>query len=679
MPVLMDMPPQSPIEEVTDVWHGIPILDPYRWLEDQESARTREWIARQRLYARSYLASIAGRTELRERIRSLLDVETHDSLQKIGDRYFFRKRLPGQEQPCICTRAGLDGQDEILIDPARRGTGPYTAVRLLEVSPDCRLLLYEIKQGGERSGCFELFDLEKRTTLPDKLPHGYLRGFAFSHDCESFYYVHEPLDSIGSRCSFAYKHCLGTEFSGDVLIFSLGGDTRVRLHIISGRNRLGFLVIRFPEKTSADFHLWTIGNSGPPEAVITNAEYKFGPLLLGTDRVLAITDHEAPNLKIVEVLRVDACSWKFQDIIPEIDSPIHNWTVIGNHIFVSYFQNLETRIEVFDLSGNSRGQVPIEDTDTVRFLSNSENNKELLFERESFTKPVEICSSSVPDFKITVWSRRRLPFRASDFAHELTWYRSKDGTKVPIFLVGRHDVLNAKAAPTIMTAYGGYGVSVTPQFSVFVSSLMERGCLFALPNIRGGSEFGLEWHESAKRRKRQVAIGDFLAAAEWLVESRRTDAQRLAIFGGSNSGLLVGAAMTQRPGLFRAVLCLVPILDMLRYHLFDNGHIWKDEFGTADDPDDFAALYRYSPYHNVRKGVAYPATMICSGDADQTCNPLHARKMVARLQAANSSSSPILLDYSMHRGHSPVLPLSERIEALTDRVAFICDQLGLIP
>jgi prolyl oligopeptidase len=218
---------------------------------------------------------------------------------------------------------------------------------------------------------------------------------------------------------------------------------------------------------------------------------------------------------------------------------------------------------------------------------------------------------------------------------------------------------------------------MTPQFSVFVFFLMEQGCLFALPNIRGGSEFGVDWHNAAKGRNRQVAIGDFTAAAAWLVESGRTTSRDLAIFGGSNSGLLVGAALTQRPDLFRAVVCMVPMLDMLRYHLFDNAHVWKDEFGTADDPDDFAALVRYSPYHQVRDGVAYPATMIVSGDADRNCNPLHARKMTARLQAANVSEHPILLDYSRLRGHSPVLPLSERVEALTDRMAFLCDQLKL--
>jgi prolyl oligopeptidase len=246
-----------------------------------------------------------------------------------------------------------------------------------------------------------------------------------------------------------------------------------------------------------------------------------------------------------------------------------------------------------------------------------------------------------------------------------------------MYLVGRREILECGVHPTIMTSYGGYGLSMTPQFRILVAFLIENGCLFALPNIRGGSEFGAQWHNAAKRRNRQTAYDDFLSAAEWLITSGKTVPERLAIFGGSNSGLLVGAALTQRPDLFRAVVCILPILDMLRYHLFDHGHVWQSEFGTADDPGDFVALANYSPYHRVQDGTAYPATMIVSGDSDQTCNPLHARKMTARLQAANTSRFPIILDYSVFRGHSPMLPLSDRIEGLTNRLSFLCDQLQL--
>jgi prolyl oligopeptidase len=338
---------------------------------------------------------------------------------------------------------------------------------------------------------------------------------------------------------------------------------------------------------------------------------------------------------------------------------------------------MDRRIRVFDLAGRKTEEVTVNPEETIRIVGAAPENDEVFLVRESFTDPIRIVRYS-PERKVcALWAKKNVPAGSSDVGHTQTWYPSKDGTRIPMYLVGHRQVLAGGCHSAIMTSYGGYGVSMTPQFSVFVAFLIERGCLFALPNIRGGSEFGEAWHNAAKRRNRQTAYDDFLSGAEWLIQTGRTTAAKLAIFGGSNSGLLVGAAMTQRPDLFRAVVCMVPMLDMLRYHLFDNAHAWKGEFGTAEDPEDFTVLTKYSPYQQVRKDVAYPATMIVSGDADRNCNSLHARKMTARLQAANTSPYPIFLDYSPFRGHSPVLPLSVRIDALTDRMAFLCDQLQL--
>jgi prolyl oligopeptidase len=410
--------------------------------------------------------------------------------------------------------------------------------------------------------------------------------------------------------------------------------------------------------------------------LIENAGYKFAPLLKD-GRILAITDRDAPNFRIVELCRRDGTKPGFVDVVSETDSPIRDLALTESRIFVSYTRGIKTEIAIFDLCGRRLGELPTDESDTVRFMASSPDDDELLFERESFRRPIQIYRYSPQTGEEKLLAERKVPFAPQTFGVAQVWFTAKDGIRVPMYLVGRRDVLAGLCRPAIMTSYGGYGVPMSPQFSVFVAFLIERGCLFALPNIRGGSEFGATWHDAAKRRKRQVAFDDFICAAEWLIATGRTEPQRMAIFGGSNSGLLVGAAMTQRPELFRAVVCMVPLLDMLRYHLFDCAYSWKDELGTADDPDDFAVLLDYSPYHRIREGTSYPATMIVSGDSDQTCNPLHARKMTARLQAANASEHPIFLDYSRYRGHSPVLPLGVRIEALTNRVSFLCDQLGL--
>jgi prolyl oligopeptidase len=669
-------PPPTPSEPVVDILHGVSIADPYRWLEDQNSSRTREWIEKQTRYTRFYLDGIPRRAQIHDRVRELLDRETYDSFLIAKGRYFFRKRLPNQEQPSIYFREGPEGKDELLVDPSDRGTGNFTAVKPLCASPDGTLLLYEVKQGGERTGTFEFLDVANRRTLKDSLPHGYLRGFAFAPDGKSFFYVHEATGRKRPFYRAACHHTLGASLEEDREVFCAGEEENIRLCLIPGKNRLGFLVYRFLDKTYKDFYVWRTGSEESPEPLLLRMDCLFAPQFVN-ERIIAMTDLDAPNRRIVEVRRGECQAPLFVDLVRACDSCIRSWLVARDRILVSYTQETKTRIEIFALSGRRVGHLPYVDGDTVRLTCANSECDEVLLERESFFRPADVHRYSPRSGHEHPWAPRKIPFDSHIYACLPVSFPSKDGVPVPMSLVGQPSRLARGTHATVMTSYGGYGVPMTPQFSVLAACLMERGCVFALPGIRGGSEFGGQWHNAAKRRNRQVAFDDFIAAAEWLIATGRTDSTRLAAFGGSNSGLLVAAAMTQRPHLFRAVLCLVPLLDMLRYHFFDDAHAWKEEFGTAEDPQDFQALASYSPYHAVREGMAYPATMIVSGDADQSCNSLHARKMTARLQAANRSSNPILLDYSTFRGHSPVLPLATRVDALTDRMAFLCDQLGL--
>lgn len=673
---MMPSPPVSAAEPVIEILHGVAISDPYRWLEEQNSPRTREWISRQTRYARACLDNVPGRAQIRERIREFLAVETYDSIQKTGERYFFRKRLADQEQASIYMRKGPSGDDELLVDPSAFGQGIHAAIKPLRVSGDGKLLLYEMKEGGERTGTFAIVDTESGKTLPDILPQGYLRGFAFAPDGKSFVYVHEALDSKRPFYRAAKHHVLGTDFSADEEIFCAGEAPSLRLGLISDRKRLGFVTCRFGNPTRTSFHLKPFAGEGTAQCLLAEADCSFVPAL-AKDRIFALTNRAAPNFRVVELRLRPNQEPEWIEVIPETGARIHQWLVSAGGIFVSYIHGHRTRVALFDFEGKELREVAASSIKTVRIAGGSPESDEAFFETESFTEPITVTRYSASSGERKVWSTRKIPFAATEFAHTRRWFRSKDGTNITIFLAGRRDILTEGTHPAILTSYGGYGVAMTPQFSVFVAFLMERGCLFALPQIRGGSEFGSAWHEAARRRRRQTAYDDFLSAAEWLIDNGRTSADKLAIFGGSNSGLLVAAAMTQRPDLFRAVVCMVPITDMLRYHLFDGAHMWQEEFGTAEDREDFKTLAAYSPYHHVRDGAKYPAVLMVSGDADRNCNPLHARKMTARLQAASRSGHPIMLDYSLFRGHSPVLPLSQRIEALTDRMAFLCDQLGL--
>jgi prolyl oligopeptidase len=676
LPDLLTQPPITRVDPITEAIHGVSVVDPYRWLEDGDSRDTREWIEQQSAFARGYLDGISGRNQIERRIREFLEIETCDSVLVAGGHYVFRKRLPREEQPCIYARKGPDGPDRLLINPADRGAGKYIAVNPLAISPDGNILAYEVKEGGERTSSLEFVDLETGNRLPESLPRGYLRAFAFGPDSRSIYYSVEPVDRSESFAHVVYQHELGHDLDKDQIIFNAGHANNLRIGLISGPTSLFIFVQRILDPILLDCYLRTYTSNAPARHILQNIDYVFAPQFIG-DRILALTNLDAPNLRVVELRLHPNGSHDLVELVPSRPALIQQWLGLREYMVVSYLEGTSFKVCVFDPFGKPLGEIPIPEDSTIRLLPCFGDADEFMFTCESFFESQSIHRYSVTGGQQSTWSKPGISLDRSIYGQRQIWYCSKDGTRIPMFLVGRHDLLEAKHNPVILTSYGGFQTSMTPQLSVFVAFLMEKGCLFALPNIRGGGEFGAEWHVAAQRHNRQTAFDDFLSASQWLTDKGVAAPDKIAIFGGSNSGLLVGAAMTQAPSLFRAVVCIAPLLDMVRYHLFNGAAKWKEEFGTAESPDDFAALWRYSPYHRILDNVSYPAVMMISGDADQKCHPLHARKMIARLQAANTSAHPIILDYSKHRGHVPVLPLSIRVGALTDRMAFLCDQLGL--
>src|SRR5208282_2445376 len=374
-----------------------------RWLEDQDAPRTRAWIEEQTRYARSYLDNLPGRERIRKRIREFLAVQTYDSLQTSGDRYFFRKRLPDQEQPCIYMREDADNEDRLLVDPSERGTGKYTAVKPLRVSPDGRLLLYEVKEGGERTGSFELLEIETRKRLSDLLPRGYLRGIAFAPDCKSFYYVHEAVETKRPFYRAAYQHLLGTPASEDREIFFAGEDERIRLILVSDKKRLAFFVYWFLEKTLTDIYLQPFHRATWPELIFSKIDYSLG-LRLMDDKILAITDREAPNRRIVTIRLRKNREHEWIDVVPETDTPISNWLVVGDSIYVSYRKEMIHRIFIFDLYGTKLGEIPIQSDETLRLIDGSTDSHEVLLETESFTEPIGIFRYSAKTNERTLWT-----------------------------------------------------------------------------------------------------------------------------------------------------------------------------------------------------------------------------------------------------------------------------------
>lgn len=671
-------PPLSPVEPVTDYYHGTLVLDPYRWLEDQNSDRTRKWIAEQTSYTRAYLDAVPNRGRIRDRVEQLLAVPTYREPRRAGDRSFFLKRDAYQEQSIIVMREGESGEDIVLLDPVRMTGSPQAAVDILSISPNGKLLAFSARAGGEDCAPIGFLDVDSRQILGDRLPAGICGGLVLSEDRRGFYYVHRELDSPRPCYQAVFWHTFGTPFEDDTEIFFLDERPNLRL-IISATAEPELLLYRavtLEEPKRSDFYLHDLAQGKPPRKILGNIRGIFGPFFVGA-ALFAFTDDNAPNRKIVAIDLQDPAPANWRTIVPEGKSPIVQFAVAGDSLCLVYLEELAHRVLVFDLSGRIRGELTTPVDGTVQCCQPSGCSDTLFYEFSSFAYPPAIFRYKPGTRAHDLWAESARSVCTSSVEVRRVRYPAKDGTLVPMFLVSKKDVGVKGPRPVFLTGYGGFGTSVIPRFTVYATVLMEMGCVFAVANVRGGSELGKEWHEAAKRHKRQTAIDDFLAAAEWLLAENIALPGKIATGGGSNAGLLVGAALTQRPDLFRAVLCLGPLLDMLRYHKFDLAHYWVEEFGCADREDDFRVLRAYSPYHRIQHGAAYPAVMFISGDADTRCNPMHARKMAARLQAATSSGHAILLDYKPSWGHMPVQPLSTRIEALTDRLLFLCRELDL--
>jgi prolyl oligopeptidase len=661
-------------DTVEEVLHGTRIIDPYRALEDRGCDATRSWIAHQQMLHSVYFSAMAGLDELKTRIRPMLCVERVDQPAQIGTRRFFRRRRGEDEQPSIYV-SDVSGADEsLLIDPCVHGH--FTSVAIHRISDDGCLLAYELKQGGTDAEEIRFLRTESGERLPDVIANGYARGFDFISDNTGYYYCHEsPSAETSDSPHELRRHRFGTHGSQDIVLFCAPRTARSRLVLIQDRYNLGAVLLHECDSgMTIDLYLASRTADERWYAVFKNRPTPYGPFL--EDGHIFVQSHtETPNGQIIELDRGGA---ELRVIVPERGEQIQGLAIAGDWLYVRYTINLAAVVHCWTLSGRYVGRLDVPESGSLNFLPSYSNRKDdIFYSHESFTDPPRIIQYSPRTQNHLVWASQPAWPSSTKCTVQQFSYRSKDGASIPISILMLAGSERKKERPAILTAYGGFGVCVTPRFSVLVRTLVDLGAIFSVPNIRGGSEFGSEWREAARRQNRQVAYDDFIAAAEWLCNQGLTDPQKLGIFGGSNSGLLVGVAMTQRPELFRAVLCVAPILDMVRYERLGNAKRWKEEYGTVEDADDFSALFAYSPYQRVREDVNYPSTLFVCGEKDDRCPPAHVWKMSARLQLRKAQRNPILVDYSAERGHSAVQPLSVRVDALTRRVAFLCRELGI--
>jgi prolyl oligopeptidase len=655
------------MDSVEDVLHGVVVRDPYRRLEDSAAPETREWIRNQQTLCEDYFAQCEDVTPIRERVRTYLDHELVDQPAKVGDRYFFRRRSPGRERACLYVRDGIGDTERLLVDPS--DWGPFVSVGIHRISREGSLLAYEVRHGGEDRVGIRFVDVESGQTLQDQIETGLARGLIFLPDSSGFVYCH--------LASHHEEHTIRLHLFDspkEVVLFRTSRSRDSRLSLIADDERLGALhLYRKDEQLVASFFIASRKEPWTWKLIAADKPLPYGPALKD-GHIFALTFEGTSDGKLVEL---NDSGDELSAIVPEQEASIRQLVIGGGHIFASYLHNLVPSLQWWSLSGGAHGEIRLPGDGTIRLLSNPgfiESN--LFYTYESFDEPIAIFEYRPDEERSRMWHKPQIARTAPSFKRHI-FYPSKDGTQIPMTLVEADGRARYEPGPVLMTGYGGFGIPMTPQFSVLISIMLELGAVFALPQIRGGSEFGQAWHHAAKGHRRQTAFDDFLAAGEWLCTAQETSPDQLAIFGGSNSGLLVAAAMTQRPDLFRAVLCIAPLLDMVRYERFDESGKWRSEFGTVDLADDFDALYAYSPYHRIEEHTDYPAVLFVSGDKDDRCNPAHVRKTAARLQNRIAQTHPILVDYSVERGHAPMLPLSVRIEGLTRRIAFFCRELGI--
>ncbi len=667
-----------------DLLHGVEVRDPYRWLEDGESDEVRRWSEAQGGHARDALDGVPSAGAIRERLRALFAIGLVSAPAVRRGRYFHQRRTGDQEQPVLYVREGREGPDRVLLDPAVLAEDRTSALDWYYPSDDGRLLAYGVSEGGTEKSVLRVLDVETGRLLDDVIPYTRACSLEWRPGGSGFFYTRypEPRTVPEGEENYhrrVYEHVLGRDWREDPLVFAADRPPEdwPSVHLSPDGRWLAVSVSRGWTRT--DVYLRDLqATDGSFRTVIEGVDAIFG-VELRNDRLYLQTNFDAPRSRLVvaELERPGPESWR--DVLPEATGGdvLEGTAAIGDWIVAVWLRDASSRVSLHALDGVKLHDVPLPVIGSVAGLTGEWDGSEAFLGFTSYAVPPTVYRLALPAPGLEPWARAEGNVDAERFRVRLVRCPSRDGTLVSMFLVDARDRPPDGRGPALLTGYGGFNVSHTPAFGRGVILFLEKGGLYAVAHLRGGGEYGEAWHRAGMREKKQNVFDDLVGAAEYLVGEGHVARDRLAVMGGSNGGLLVGAALTQRPELFRAVVCQVPLLDMVRYHLFRIARLWIPEYGSADDPDAFRWLHAYSPYHHVRDGTAYPAVMITTGESDSRVDPLHARKMAAALQAATSSGRPILLRVESRAGHGQGKPLSKALEEWADVWTFVSAELGL--
>jgi prolyl oligopeptidase len=679
-----DYPPTK-VEAVTEDLHGEKLPDPYRWLEDGRAADVREWTERQNAFTRKWLDQFPGRDKLRARLDQLLEIGTLSAPHPTKGRYFHTRREGKQNQPVLFVRDGVNGTDRVVLDVNALSAEGTTALDWYFPSQDGKLLAYGLSVGGSEMSTLRIRDVDIGNDLPDVIDRCRACSLAWLPTSDGFYYTRYPKTGEVAAGEETYHrrtffHRLGDDPTKDVLIFgkdrpkedwpnlSLSPDGKwLAITQQQGWAKSEVYVADATGRTNLEFKPLAEGIAAIFQPEVTN------------EHIFLRTNHDAPRYKLYRIAPTKLLREDWLEVIPQSDDILEQFTIAEKTIAAIFMQRASSRLRMFDLDGENKRDVSLPALGTVTSVHSEPDGKELFFGYHSFTIPAQAFRIELPSGAMKLWAEIKANIDFNAYTVQQVEYQSKDGTPISMFLAAKKGTPRDGNNPTILYGYGGFNISLTPSFSPARFAFLERGGVLAVANLRGGGEFGESWHQAGMLANKQNTFDDFIAAAEWLVRERVTSPKRLAIQGGSNGGLLVGAALTQRPDLFQAVVCAVPLLDMLRYHRFQIARLWIPEYGSAESSEQFHWLRQYSPYHHVKDGVQYPAVLITTAESDTRVDPLHARKMAALLQKATSSDRPILVRIETAAGHGAGKPRSKQLDELTDVYSFIFAQLGMKP
>lgn len=686
-PPTLAYPAAARVDQVDD-YHGTRVADPYRWLERVDDAQTRQWVSAENSLAQPYLERIPAREAIKKRLTELWNYERYDIPVKRGGHYFYSRNDGLQNQSVLYVADSLQAQPRVLLDPNTLSKDATIALGEIVPSPDGKLLAYSLSDGGTDWRTWHFREVASGRDLPDVLRFIKFADVAWTADSRTVYYARYPLRADGSgddsKQREVYWHKLGAAQDADERVFKVvDHPTRNPYAQVSDDGR--YLIIwMYDGSQQTGIYYRTLAQDGSPSSEVVrlfdtfDADYDFVGEI--DDTFYVRTSAGAPNAQLIAVPATSAERKNWRIVIPEGQHAMTQASIVGGRVFVQYLQDAYSVVRATDLNGKALYDVKLPGFGQTSGFVGDVQDSETFFAYTDFMTPTTISRLDVANGQVSVFRAPQVAIDTSAFVTEQVFFRSKDGTRVPMFITSKRNLVKNGETPLMLYGYGGFNIAQQPAFSVPVMVWLEMGGAFAVANLRGGSEYGEAWHSAGTKLQKQNVFDDFIAAAQWLIDEKYTSTPKLAIRGRSNGGLLVGAALTQRPDLFGAALPGVGVLDMLRYHTPSaNARQWSSDYGLSENAAEFSALYAYSPVHNVHAGTCYPPTLVTTADHDDRVVPWHSYKFAAQLQRAQGCPNPVLLRVETRAGHGTGKPVWMQIEDFADQWAFLVKTLHMEP